>query len=143
MPASQHNAYASYRFYVQIGSAPQAVFTAATGLQVELEVTDYQEGGNNNYVHRFPGRTKAGSVTLKRGMTQSDEFLTWMLDTAKGTIARQNVTIVMYKANGDPVRRWTLGDAFPMKWVGPMLDAGSKEVAIETLELAFSSLTVS
>jgi phage tail-like protein len=136
------DAYASCRFYVEISNIPQAVFTEVSGLQLELEVTDYQEGGNNNYVHRLPGRTKSANITLKRGMSKTNGFLKWLLDTAKGTITRQNVTVVMYYTDGKVLRRWTLADAFPTKWVGAQLSAASSTAAIETLELAFSNLTV-
>ena len=99
-------------------------------------MTDYQEGGNNDYVHRLPGRTKVSNVTLKRGMARSDEFLDWLMEVTTGQIKRQNVTVVLYDVAGDVLRRWTLEDAFPVKWVGPQLQAASRDVAIETLELA-------
>lgn len=128
------------RFYVELGGSAQAVFTEIGGLQLETEVTDYQEGGNNEYVHRLPGRTKPGTLTLKRGIARSDEFLKWLLEVARGEITRRNVTVVMYDVEGNVLRRWTLEDAFPMKWAGPSFAASSTTVAVETLELAHGGL---
>ena len=50
-------AYPSCRFYVMIDDKAQGVFTEVSGLQVEVDVMEYQEGGNNSFVHRLPGFT--------------------------------------------------------------------------------------
>ena len=69
--------YSSSRFYVMIDSMAQAVFTELSGLQVETEVMEYAEGGNNDFVHRLPGRTRVGNITLKRGITSSNDLFKW------------------------------------------------------------------
>ena len=53
------DSYPNCRFYVEIDGMAQAVFTEVSGLQLEMEVMEYQEGGNNDFVHRLPGRTKS------------------------------------------------------------------------------------
>jgi phage tail-like protein len=133
-------AYAAYRFYVQIEGVPQAVFTELSGLQLETEVEEVVEGGNNGFVHKMPGRTKVGNITLKRGMTKSNEFFKWYMDIAQGKISRRNVSVIMYDAAGEPVMRWHFDKAYPVKWIGPQFSAGSNATAIETLELAHSGL---
>ena len=100
MPTTEE-AYPSYRFYVEIAGVPQAVFTEVSGLQIETEITEYEEGGNNDFVHRLPGRTKIGNITLKRGMTSSNELLQWFLKIARGSIDRRNVTVIMYDSAGN------------------------------------------
>src|SRR4029079_8650692 len=72
MPASTHT---SNRFYVMIDGTAQAIFTEVSGLQIETEVQEYAEGGNNGFVHRLPGRTRVGNITLKRGITGSEQLL--------------------------------------------------------------------
>src|SRR5512135_2066897 len=129
MPGANIDSYPNCRFYVDMAGAPRAVFTEVSGLQLETEVTDYFEGGNNAFVHRLPGRTKTSNVTFKRGLATTDEFLKWLVDTARGQIKPQNVTVIMYDPAGTPLRRWTLQNAFPVKWVGPQLTATSTAVA--------------
>jgi phage tail-like protein len=133
-------AYAAYRFYVQIEGVPQAVFTELSGLQLETEVEEVVEGGNNGFVHKMPGRTKVGNITLKRGMTKSNELFKWYIDIAQGKISRRNVSVIMYDAAGEPVMRWHFDKAYPVKWIGPQFSASSNTTAIETLELAHSGL---
>ena len=41
------------------------------------------------------------------------------------------------------VRRYDLEKAFPTQWQGPSLDTNSNEVAVESIEIAFTKFKVS
>jgi phage tail-like protein len=131
---------ANCRFYVEMSGFTQAVFTEMSGLQLETTVTEYEEGGNNGFIHRLPGRSKVGNLTLKRGITDSNDFFKWYLDILQGKITTRNVSVVMYDAEGTQVARWNFANAFPVKWVGPQFAADGKSAAVETLELAHDGL---
>ena len=128
------------RFYVDISGVAQAVFTEMSGLQLETEVMDYAEGGENGFVHKLPGRTKVGNLTLKRGVTKSGEFFKWYKELLGGTITPKNVSVVMFDVKGEEVMKWDFKNAYPVKWTGPQFSADGKTVAIETLELAHEGL---
>jgi phage tail-like protein len=132
--------FANCRFYVQIDGLSQAVFTELSGLQVETAVTEYEEGGNNGYVHKLPGRTKVGNLTLKRGVTNSNEFFKWYLDILQGKLTRKHVDVLMYDTQGNQLAKWSFCNAFPVKWSGPQFAADGKNAAVETLELAHDGL---
>ncbi len=144
-PTDRH---AANRFYVEVGATKgtsdfQAVFTEVSGLQVEMQVTDFEEGGENNFVHKLPGRLKVGNVTLKRGLVRSNDFLMWCMHAALvKPMDRRNVSIVLFDQEGKTVVRWNFLKAFPVKWVGPQFTADSTTVAIESVELAHEGLTV-
>lgn len=135
-------AYPTCRFYVEVDGVAQAVFTEAGGLQMETEVMEYQEGGNNGYVHRLPGRVKASNLTLKRGMTGSHEFYTWLADVGSGKITRRNLSVIMYDVEGNELARWNLINAYPVKWLGPQFNAREASAAVETLELAHDTVNL-
>jgi phage tail-like protein len=128
------------RFYVEIAGIPQAVFTEVSGLQVDMQVHEYQEGGNNGFVHRLPGPVKVGNLTLKRGLTTSNEFFKWCMEVATRSVERRHVSVLMYDLRGVAVARWDFLNAYPVKWVGPQFTATSQATAIETLELAHSGV---
>jgi phage tail-like protein len=130
------DAYPTCRFYVEVDGVSEAVFTEVSGLQVEIETMDYQEGGTNDHVYRLPGRAKLNNLTLKRGIGASPEFLSWCMDVAQGKIKRRSITVVMYDVAGHKVARWSFDKAYPVKWVGPQLKSNEAAMAIETLELA-------
>lgn len=138
MPASTHT---SNRFYVMIDGTAQAIFTEVSGLQIETEVQEYAEGGNNGFVHRLPGRTRVGNITLKRGITGSNELFKWYMQIASGQkIDRRNISLVMYDVAGVELLRWNFLMAYPVKWIGPQFEANGNAAAIETLELAHAGL---
>jgi phage tail-like protein len=131
---------ANCRFYVKIDGMTTAVFTEMSGLQVETVVTEYEEGGNNGFVHRLPGRTKVGNLTLKRGIVASNEFFNWYSEILQGKLKYRHVDVLVYDAEGKELAKWSFANAFPVKWIGPQLAADGKNAAIETLELAHEGL---
>lgn len=130
----------AHRFYVQIGGYEQAVFSEASGLSVEVALDDVEEGGRNEFVHRLPGRCKVGNLTLKRGITHSNDFLKWSLQVATGRVERKNVSVVLYRTDGKEEMRWELLEAFPVKWSGAQFKADDSAVAIESVEFSHRGL---
>ena len=135
--------YLTSKFYIEIQGIEQASFAECSGLAVETEVFEYQEGGLNEYVHKLPGRSKVSNVTLKRGITDSNELWDWYRDVVQGKIERKNVSIVLYDLEGNEVMRWAFIDAYPVKWSGPAFKADANAITIETLELAHRGMNLS
>lgn len=133
-------AYPDCRFYVMLDGVVQGVFTEVGGLQIEMDVMEYQEGGNNGFVYRLPGSTKVSNITLKRGMTKSNDFFKWCANIATGNFRRRNISIVMYDVVGEELMRWNFMNAYPVKWTGPQFQASGAAAAIETLELAHEGM---
>ena len=130
----------TFHFYVDgIG---QAVFTEISGLNVEVMVQDYEEGGVNTHVHRLPGRVKVSDITLKNGVTISNELWEWYKKILQGQFERRNVSIIMVDQEGTERQRWSFIDALPVKWTGPELKAGQSQAAIQSLQLAHKGLQI-
>jgi phage tail-like protein len=128
------------KFWVEIDGVASAYFTECSGLNVETEVQEYAEGGVNDYTIKLPGRTKFSNVTLKRGWVETDELWKWYLKVIEGQFETRSVSIVMYENRGisqaPEKSRWSLDQAFPVKWQGPTFAATSNTFVVETLELA-------
>lgn len=135
-------AYPGCRFYVLFDDQAQGVFTEVSGLQVEMDIMEYQEGGNNSFVYRLPGFTKVSNLTLKRGMTSTNEFYNWLNAVSSGNLKRRHVTVIMYDVSGEELMRWNFINAYPVKWIGPQLRSSDNTAAVETLELAHEGMTV-
>ena len=148
---SSQKANTNNRFYVKIDGVAKAVFSEISGLQLETELFEYAEGGNNEFIHRLPGLTKMGNVTLKRGVSSDNELLKWYSRVISGIMDLRTVTIAVYgtqqsgaatrgETTLQPAITWELLKAFPCKWSGPQLAANGDTVAIETIELAHSGV---
>ncbi len=120
-------------FRMQIEGITLGYFTEVTGLSVEYEVFEWQEGGQNTYVHKLRGRAKYPNIVLKRGITHESALLDWFRECQTKT-ARKQGYIELLGPNGKAVRRWAFDGAFPVKWTGPNLNASSSNIATETLE---------
>jgi phage tail-like protein len=135
--------YLSFHFLVEIEGLVIGGFNEVTGLTVEIEIEEYREGGLNAYVHKLAGPARyPNNLVLKHGLTDSDTLWNWHQDVASGNIQRRNGSIILLDSAGEEQWRWNFVDAYPVRWVGPDLRAGSAEVAIETLELVHRGLSV-
>jgi phage tail-like protein len=133
--------YLAFNFLVEIKGLTVGGFTEVTGLQVEVEVHDYREGGVNEYIHRLAGPTRYPSnLILKHGLTDVEKLWKWHQEVRQGKFKRENVSIVLLDSAGEEQRRWNFSQACPVRWVGPELRAGTAEVAVETLELVHRGL---
>jgi phage tail-like protein len=132
------------RFKVTLPGVELGRFRECTGLAAEIECKDYNEGGVNDYVHKLPTRMKYPNLVLKRGVTYEDALLKWLW-TVQRKLAPGNVTVQLMGPDlAEPgVRKWVFMNAFPIKWTGPNLNAGSNQVATETLEIVHTGLDMS
>ena len=60
----QVDPFTTFKYHVEVGGyITEALFSECSGLEMATEVFEYKEGGLNEYVHKFPGRTKVSNVT--------------------------------------------------------------------------------
>lgn len=149
MPRRDTDPYPSFRFALELNDVLVAGFAECTGLQMEMKVFEYKEGGRNETTLKFPENTTYGNITLKRGVTKSTELIDWQLDAVQGAFSKNtrsnnsNIAILLLEETaGEPqvAQRWNLIRALPVKWVGPDFKATGNEVAIETLEIAHEGI---
>ena len=81
---------------------------------------------------------KFDNLVFKGGVSDSSELLRWSRSAAAGTIAdrTKSVVVVVTNENGTDVARYTVKDAWPVKYQASDLNAAGNEVAIESLELS-------
>ena len=127
-----------YYFRVTIPGLPAEIgFTKVSGLDYEVGVTEYSEGGYP-YTHKLPGKPKVGEITCERGMYTGD---TSMYDLVKATLLnpdfRQTVTIEHLDRFGRVAQTYKLAECWASKWEADDFDAESDDVSIETLTLQY------
>lgn len=148
----------TFRFEVTFdrasGEGPQRLgdggFQEVSGLEVELDVAEYLEGGRNDGVIRRVGRAKYQPLVCKRGMfgpvngEAEPELWQWFQDVVAGVrpVRRYSGTVRLQDQAGEPVAAWRFTRALPAKLVGPQLNAKTGEVAIEELHLAHEGLAL-
>jgi len=115
--------------------------TEVTGLGWERDVIEVREGGDPDATpRRLPGRTKAGEVTLTRGLTADLAFEQWMRDPVPVGRPRPEVSLALFDAQGRAVARYHLENAWPRKLEVSGLRSDGTEVAVESLTLVHEGL---
>lgn len=123
-------------------------FQEVSGLEVEMDVLDHEEGGRNDGVVRRIGRAKFQPLVCKRGMfgpqggDAEPELWQWFTDVVAGVrpVRRYDGTVEVRDQAGGAMASWRFLRAVPAKIVGPQLNAKTGEVAIEELHLAHEGL---
>jgi phage tail-like protein len=129
------------KFLVNIDRIAAGSFSEVSGLDVSIDVIDYREGNSAGpFTQKLPGLNHVSNVVLKRGLTQDLSLWAWMNNVVTGNIQRAAVHITLLDQTDKPVLVWKLHNAWPCKWAGPLLNANSSDVAIETLEIAHEGL---
>jgi phage tail-like protein len=140
VPARRRDPYLNFNFVVELGGEESAGFSEVVLPEGRLDVVEYREGNEpTSGARKLPGRVHYSNVVLRRGITGNTELYDWWRTVRDGDVQRRNVVITLLDEARDPVQRWTLRDAWPVRLAFGVLEGLGNEVAVETLELAYAS----
>jgi phage tail-like protein len=126
----------AFYFEVKIEGHEAAYFRSVSGLKIETEVIEYQEGGDTGPIRKLPGVTRYANIRLSREFTGDQSLYDWFLTTQKPNPMRVDGLLTLVDRHGTQVASWTFTNGFPVKWEAPGMDSESSGVAIETIEIA-------
>jgi len=122
------------------GIIPLGTWNKIEGLGFSHEVTKYREGGVNGYVHNILGPVTYDNVRLSRPVDSDSMLISIWLAANLVKIVPQTMSITALDSAGKEVTTWNLAGVVPVKWQGPSLDIFGNQVAMETLEIAYSEM---
>jgi phage tail-like protein len=126
----------SLRFDVKVDGEDLGMFTACEGLGAQIEMQEYQEGGQNGFIYKIPGRMSYTPVTLTRAIeTSKGSLAAWFTAYRVNPGGGKTGAITAYDGMGTQVAQWNLVDVYPSRWTGPRFGLDGAGVANETLEL--------
>ena len=144
-----------FRFHVNFSQQPlanpsgddlalcQGAFSECTGLEATMEPKVIKVGGSNYGAVQRVGPVSFATVVLKRGMTDTRDLWNWFARVGAGAYAyRLQVEIEMRNSADQPVVRWALRRALPVKFKAADLNAKGSEIGIEELHLAHEGLVL-
>ena len=132
---SRVDPYRGFNFLVEIDGITQAGFQEVSGLDATTAPVEYREGTDPTHVRKLTGLNTYSAISLKRGITDSDELWKWRETVIDGKTVRKNGSIVLMDESGAEKLRWNFTNAWPSKWTGPAFNATNAAVAVETLEI--------
>lgn len=130
-------------FIFEVDGQQIGMFKEVSGLRADISVETLEEGGQNNFTHKLPGRLTWPNLIMRRGVTDTDNLFHWLLQTsgdgfegAGQKLERTTCAVTLVDGEGSRVQAWELLEAFPVRWEGPVLAADKNEAAMEELEIA-------
>jgi phage tail-like protein len=131
-----------FHFEVTFGigeTESDARFQEVGGLSTEIGTEELQEGGENRFSHKLPGRTKFGNLILKRGMLVDSKLIDWFKNAIENlSFEPADVEVTLLNEEHDPVMSWSFTKAYPVKWSVSDLKAQDNAIVVETIELAYN-----
>jgi phage tail-like protein len=134
--------FTGFHFLVVFEIFPQepndARFQDVTGLTVDVNLDTYNEGGENRFVHRLPGRSRYSDLVLKRGMTLVSGVTAWCQDSIENfNYKPTNMLISLLNEQHLPVSSWYIVNAIPIKYDISGLNAEQGQIVIESMTLRY------
>lgn len=119
-------------------------FKEVSGLSVKVNTEDVTQGGENGFKYRLPTGVAYQNLVLKRALNVDSELVTWCKDAIENFDFRlKTVTVKLLHLDSNstgskPLAVWEFSDAYPVGWNLSNLNAMGNELAIETIEIAFT-----
>lgn len=143
--ASNRDPYGNHYFALEINKTQVAHFQEFSGLKTSCQVFEIEEGGMNGMTHKRPGQSRYENIVLKYATNATQTLLEWRDKYLRDQFTAQkddSGAVIVYDNSGTEVRRYSFTRAWPVSWEGPALSAGSSDIAVETVEIAFDGLYV-
>jgi phage tail-like protein len=122
-------------------------FSEVGGLSQEIQPIEYRDGLMNGTTLplKRPGLIKSGNISLKRGMTAAagnKDLYNWFINAGNPNVERRTLVVALLNDEGEPIFRWSIAEAWPVKCEGPALKATGNDIAIESIELAHEGIKI-
>jgi phage tail-like protein len=143
---TQNTTWPLPKFFFSVTGMPgNPVFQEVSGLETEVQVIEYRAGNSGIFAPiKMPGLAKVGNITMKKGIFVTDQLLwTWFKSITMNTIARSTIVVNLLDQTGTAQYKWQLNNAFPTKLSGTDMKSDGNEVAVESIEVAYETMSIS
>jgi phage tail-like protein len=137
-----------FHFLVEVLGLPKPSdadtrFSDVGGLAVELGTEEVAEGGQNQYLQKYPVRAKYPELVLKRGLLVDSALVEWIRDAMEHLrLDPKDVDVKLLNAEHQPLITWHVRKAYPTKWSVSDFAASGNAIVVESLQLFYQSFTV-
>ncbi len=147
MAVQRERPYPSFNFLVDLGTGDtesvKAGFEEVIFPEVYVDVLEYRNGNEKeNAVRKITGLEHSTNLILKRGVIGSLDLYEWYNQVRNGDQSDLRTIVIQLQSEDHTsvVLTWKFLRSRPVKMRFSNLDAKSKDVLVEYLEIAFERL---
>ncbi|WP_269222630.1 phage tail protein [Flavobacterium sp. IMCC34518] len=136
-------------FYFKLTFKDQDIaFQEVSGISKEFSIEEVASDGENQFKYRLPTVSSSENLVLRRAIVPPDSLLVNWCESCinqglSSPIQPENVTLSLVNANDQTIMQWTFHNAFPVKYAVSDLNTQLSDIAIESLELAYTNFEIS
>jgi phage tail-like protein len=110
---------------------------------VDVAIESYQEGGNQQFVHKIPGRVSYKNLKLTRLAGQETKLVASFFTSVAQGYQPSGAEVVALGRDYQPILTFTYLRVVPVSWTLPKFDVDGKKALVETIEFAHHGFTTS
>jgi len=141
--AERKDPFRGYNFRLELGTKSIAGFRECSGLSFNTDPVEYREGTDQPlHVRKLTGLRKVANLVLKVGITDNRDLWNWYKTVLDGVPERRDGAVVLQNELHTDVLRFHFENGWVCKYEGPMLNATSNDVAIESIEICVEQVVI-
>ncbi|POY37294.1 glycerol acyltransferase [Solitalea longa] len=124
--------------FMLIDQGADSRFQEVSGLDAEIEMESFVEGGQNRFTWQVPKRARYSDITLKRGMFTNTLLILWFRNALENFVFEPiNLTISLLNEEHAPLQTWFVVNAIPKKWSISGFNAQENSIVVESVTLSY------
>jgi phage tail-like protein len=132
----------STRFKVIVPGMRELTFKSCEGMESEVEVLTFFEGGRLGPARTGRGRQHVGRVAFAQGSASTGSggrsVFDWYMDVADGSkpLEKKTLSVLVTDAEGRDLAEWRVKNAWPCRWVAPLMSTENTQLTVEYVSFA-------
>ena len=127
------------RFKIEIEGVTQGAFTECGGLEVHVDVVEFNDGSDLR-TRKRPGRPGVSNIVLRRGVVASTELWDWMKAVLDGKVERKAGSVIVCDDAGGEIYRYNFFEGWPCRWKSLELRADTPGSLVEEIEIVVETI---
>jgi phage tail-like protein len=133
-------------FRVIIPGLRDMVFKSCEGMELETEVMSFYEGGRGTSPRTVRGSQRVNKISFSHGSVKSgsngSSLFDWYLEVCdlNKPLTKKTVSIIVTDQNGKDLAEWRILNAWPCRWVAPIMNTDSSQLTVEYTSFAHEGI---
>jgi phage tail-like protein len=133
------------QFKIVVPDLRDMVFHSCEGLEAEVEVISFSEGGSLDAPRTGRGRARVNLISFGQGTTADKAGRTifdWFKDVrdASKSLDKKTLSISLNTIEGKSLAEWHVHNAWPCRWKAPIMSDDSTQTGVEYLTFAHEGI---